>query len=171
MPINFRKYFLILLASIFISTTANGEKNLKSLGKFKNWESFKLLENEKKICFAQSIPVLKAPKQFGRDPSRLFVTFRPTEEIKNEVSVTSGYTFQKKSSVVAKSGKKVFDFFSQGRFAWIRDNDEEEKFIKAMKKASRVIITGKTELGKKTTDHYSLMGFTKAYNVAKKNCG
>ena len=51
MPINFRKYFLILLASIFISTTANGEKDLKSLGKFKNWESFKLLENEKKICF------------------------------------------------------------------------------------------------------------------------
>ena len=171
MPINFKKYFLVVFISIFISTNANGEKNLKSLGKFKDWESFKLLEKEQKICFAQSIPVLKAPKQFERDPSRLFVTFRPNEDVKNEVSVTAGYTFQKKSSVTAKSGKKIFDFFSQGRFAWIRDDEEEKKFIQAMKKASRVMITGKTELGKKTTDHYSLMGFTKAYNTAKKNCG
>ena len=72
--------------------------------------------------------------------------------------------------VRAKSGKKVFDFFSQGEFAWISEDEEEKKFIKAMKKASRVMIAGKTELGKKTTDHYSLMGFTKAYNAAKKNC-
>ena len=170
MSINFRKFFVITFFTALISTAATGEKNLKSLGKFKDWESFKLLENEKKICFAQSVPVLKAPKSFERDPSRLFVTFRPSENIKDEVSVTSGYTFQKKMPVRAKSGKKVFDFFSQGEFAWISEDEEEKKFIKAMKKASRVMITGKTELGKKTTDHYSLMGFTKAYNAAKKNC-
>jgi len=39
-----------------------------------------------------------------------------------------------------------------------------------MKKASRVMIIGRTEKGKQTIDHYSLMGFTKAYNTAKKNC-
>ena len=49
-------------------------------------------------------------------------------------------------------------------------NEEEQRFIKAMKKASRVMIIGRTEKGKQTIDHYSLMGFTKAYDTAKKNC-
>ena len=39
-----------------------------------------------------------------------------------------------------------------------------------MKKASRLMIIGNTEKGDQTTDHYSMMGFTKAYNAAKKNC-
>jgi hypothetical protein len=39
-----------------------------------------------------------------------------------------------------------------------------------MKKAKRVMIIGRTEKGKQTIDHYSLMGFTKAYDTAKKNC-
>ena len=94
MSINFRKFYIIVFLIVFTSTTSYGEKDLKSLGKFKDWESFKLVENEKKICFAQSIPVLKAPKNFKRNPSRLFVTFRPNENIIDEVSVTSGYFFQ-----------------------------------------------------------------------------
>ena len=98
MSVNFRKFGIIILLIVFASTSSSyGENNLKSLGKFKDWESFKLLENEKKICFAQSIPVLKAPKNFERNPSRLFVTFRPNENIIDEISVTSGYFFQKKS--------------------------------------------------------------------------
>ena len=43
-------------------------------------------------------------------------------------------------------------------------------FIKAMKKASRVMIVARTEKGKQTIDHYSLMGFSKAYDAAIKNC-
>ena len=33
-----------------------------------------------KVCFAQSTPVLQAPKSNKRD-ARLFVTFRPNEKI------------------------------------------------------------------------------------------
>ena len=39
-----------------------------------------------------------------------------------------------------------------------------------MKKASRLMIVGNAKEGSQTTDHYSMMGFTKAYNTAKKNC-
>ena len=39
----------------------------------------------------RSIPVVRAPKKLKRDPSRLFVSFRPNEDIKNEVSVSNGY--------------------------------------------------------------------------------
>ena len=155
---------------ILISFSARSAEDLKSIGKFKDWETFTVTENDNKICFAQSIPILRAPKKFERNPSRLFITFRPSEDMKDEVSATSGYTFQKEKIVKAKTGKKTYDFFSQEEFAWIIDTEEEQRFIKAMKKASRVMIIGRTEKGKQTIDHYSLMGFTKAYNTAKKNC-
>jgi len=169
----YQKFINLLYISfiiILISFSARSAEDLKSIGKFKDWETFTVTENDNKICFAQSIPILRAPKKFERNPSRLFISFRPTEDIKDEVSATSGYTFQKEKIVKAKTGKKTYDFFSQEEFAWILDTEEEQRFIKAMKKASRVMIIGRTEKGKQTIDHYSLMGFTKAYNAAKKNC-
>jgi len=170
MPQKFINLLYISFIIILISFSAKSAEDLKSIGKFKDWETFTVTENDNKICFAQSIPILRAPKKFERNPSRLFITFRPYEDRKDEVSTTSGYSFQKEKIVKAKTGKKTYDFFSQEEFAWIIDTEEEQRFIKAMKKASRVMIIGRTEKGKQTVDHYSLMGFTKAYNTAKKNC-
>ena len=170
MPQKFINSLYISFIIILISFSARSAEDLKSIGKFKDWETFTVTENNNKICFAQSIPILRAPKKFERNPSRLFISFRPTEDIKDEVSATSGYTFQKEKIVKAKTGKKTYDFFSQEEFAWILDTEEEQRFIKAMKKASRVMIIGRTNKGKQTIDHYSLMGFSKAYNTAKKNC-
>ena len=167
MPI---KKILLISLFLFIYSSLNAEENLKSVGKYKDWESFILLKEGNKICFAQSIPVIRAPKKLKRDPSRIFVSFRPAENIKNEISVTNGYEFKLKSPVTAKSGKKSYDLFSKGRFAWVVDNDDESKLIVIMKKASRLMIIGNTDKGDQTTDHYSMMGFTKAYNTAKKSC-
>ena len=161
--------YTILFLTIF--SYANAEENLKSVGKFKDWESFVLSQDGSKTCFAQSIPVVRAPKKLKREPSRLFVSFRPAENIKNEVSVTNGYEFKIKAPVTAKSGKKNYDLFSKGKFAWVVDNEDEKKLIVTMKKASRLMIIGNTEKGDQTTDHYSMMGFTKAYNTARKSCG
>ena len=154
----------------FICSISYGEENLKSVGKFKDWETFVLSQEGVKVCFAQSIPLVRAPKKLKREPSRLFVSFRPNENIKNEISVTNGYEFKPKAPVAAKSGKKSYDLFSKGRFAWVIDNDDESKLISTMKKASRLMIIGNTNKGDQTTDHYSMMGFTKAYNTAKKSC-
>ena len=164
-----KSLYIILFFIIF--NFANADENLKSIGKFKDWESFVLSQNGNKICFAQSIPVVRAPKKLKREPSRLFVSFRPAENIKNEVSVTNGYEFKIKAPVTAKSGKKNYDLFSKGKFAWVVDNEDEKKLIVTMKKASRLMIIGNTQKGDQTTDHYSMMGFTKAYNTARKSCG
>ena len=168
MPI---KKILLSIIFTFLCFAANSEENLKSLGKFKDWESFTLSQEGNKICFAQSIPIVRAPKKLKRDPSRLFVSFRPHENIKHEISVTNGYEFKLKAPVAAKSGKKSYDLFSKGRFAWVVDSEGEVKLISTMKKASRLMIIGNTDKGDQTTDHYSMMGFTKAYNTAKKSCG
>ena len=164
-----KKTIYIILFFIFFNF-ANAEENLKSVGKFKDWETFVLSQEGNKICFAQSIPVVRAPKKLKREPSRLFVSFRPNENIKNEISLTNGYEFKQKAPVSAKSGKKSYDLFSKGRFAWVVDSKDEAKLIVTMKKASRLMIIGNTKKGDQTTDHYSMMGFTKAYNAAKKSC-
>jgi hypothetical protein len=164
-----KKIILVTLFS-FAFNIVNAEENLKSTGKYKDWESFVLLQEGNKVCFAQSVPVVRAPKKLKRDESRLFVSFRPTENIKNEVSVTNGYEFKLKAPVAAKSGKKSYDMYSKGRFAWVVDDKDESKLITTMKKASRLMIVGNSVKGTQTTDHYSMMGFTKAYNTAKKSC-
>ena len=163
-----KKIFLLITLVIFsFSAFANTPR---STGKYKNWESF-VAETEKgTICFAQTVPTKRAPGAIQRDQSKLFVTFRPGENIKDEVSVTSGHDY-KSSTVTASSGKKRYSFFSQNNFAWLLDDREEKNFIKLMKKATNLIVKARTTKGAETTDHYSMMGFTKAYNTAKKTCG
>ncbi len=165
MPI--KKIFLLLILILFsINVLA---VTPRSTGKYKNWESFVAETDKGKICFAQTVPTKRAPAAVKREKSKLFVTFRPSEDIKDEVSLTSGHDY-KTSSVTARSGKRKYSFFSQKDFAWLLDDQEEKKFIQLMKKATDIIVKARTIKGAETTDHYSMMGFTKAYNTAKKAC-
>ena len=162
-----KKIFIILILCLFsVNVFA---VTPRSTGKYKNWESFIAETDKGKICFAQTVPTKRAPAAVKRNKSKLFVTFRPSEEIKDEVSLTSGHDY-KTSSVTASSGKRRYSFFSQKEFAWLLDDQEEKKFIQLMKRATDIIVKARTTNGAETTDHYSMMGFTKAYNTAKKTC-
>ena len=164
----FKKILVIVVFTVFsLNAFANTPR---STGKYKNWESFTVEGDKGKICFAQSVPTKRAPAAIKREKSKIFVTFRPLENIKDEISLTSGHDY-KSSTVTASSGKRRYSFFSQKEFAWLLDDQEEQKFIKLMKKATDVIVKARTTNGAETTDHYSMMGFTKAYNTAKKTCG
>ena len=163
---------ILLFSIIFLITSLSKTlaSDLKKIGKFKDWEVMVVTEASGKVCFAQSIPVLQAPKKDRRD-ARLFVTFRPNEKIIDEISITSGYEFNSKNSIIAKSGKKKYKFdIAKENFAWMADNKKEKKMVKTMKKGSRIMVTGYNQEGSQTIDHYSLMGFSKAYGAAKKNC-
>ena len=163
------KKFLLLFFFISISFQAYAE-TVKKIGKFKDWETMVITSDSEKTCFAQSVPILQAPKKNPRE-ARLFVSFRPNEKITDEISITSGYIFNNKNSITARSGKKKYKFdIAQEGFAWIADNKQEKKMIKTMKKGSRIMITGYNEKGSQTIDHYSLLGFTKAYGTEKKSC-
>tara|TARA_B100000029_G_scaffold466662_1_gene502360 strand:+ start:113 stop:577 length:465 start_codon:yes stop_codon:yes gene_type:complete len=145
-------------------------EEVKKIGKFKDWETVILKNDSGNVCFAQTKPVLQSPKNNPRD-ARLFVTFRPNDKIVDEISITAGYEFNSKNSIIAKSGKKKYKFdITQENFAWMADNKKEKKMIKTMKKGSRIMVTGYNQEGSQTIDHYSLLGFTKAYGAAKKNC-
>ena len=89
--------FIILIT--FASKTF--AEDLKKVGKYKDWEVMVMNEASGKVCFAQSTPVLQAPKKNKRD-ARLFVTFRPGEKISNEISATAGYEFNKNNEIEKK---------------------------------------------------------------------
>ena len=164
------KKIIIFLTLTVLSSNQLFAQEVEQIGKYKDWEVLVTYEPGGKVCFAHSTPVLQTPKSNKID-AKLFVTFRPEENISNEVSVTPGYEFNNKNSVIAASGKSKFKFdIMQQGFAWIADNKIEVKMINRMKKGSRIMITGYNQNGSQTIDHYSLLGFTKAYNASKKAC-
>ena len=163
-----KNFIIIIFVTTFISQV-NAEE-IKKMGTHKDWDTYVINSDTGKVCFAQSKPVLQAPKKSQRD-ARLFITFRPGEKITNEISITAGYEFNTKNSITATSGKNKYKFdIAQEEFAWMTDNKRENKMIKIMKKGSRIMITGYNSKGSQTIDHYSLLGFTKAYNATKANC-
>ena len=165
-----KKYIFIVFGIILILSNVSYSQEVKKIGKYKDWETVVFIDGENKVCLAQSIPILQSPKKSNRD-ARLFVSFRPKDKISDEISITSGYEYNKQNSIIAKSGKSKYKFdIAQENFAWISENKTERKLIKTLKKGSRIMVTGYNKSGSQTIDHYSLLGFTKAYNSAKKNC-
>ena len=163
------KNFIFIVFITALIGEANSEE-VKKMGTHKDWETYVINNDTGKICFAQSKPVLQAPKSNLRE-ARLFITFRPSENILNEISITAGYEFNTKNSITATSGKNKYTFdIAQESFAWIADEKQEKKMIRIMQKGSRIMITGYNQKGSQTIDHYSLLGFTKAYKATKANC-
>ena len=77
----FKKILIIITITVFsLNAFANTPR---STGKYKNWESFVAETDKGKICFAQTVPTKRAPASIKRERSKLFVTFRPAEDIKN----------------------------------------------------------------------------------------
>ena len=165
------KKIILTLPIIFIAWCSQlSAEEIKKIGKYKDWEAMVVTSDTGKVCFAQSLPVLQAPKSNNKRDAKLFISFWPSEKTINEISVTAGYEFNS-NSVIAQSGKNKFKFdIKEQGFAWIADTKVESRMIKKMKKGSRIMITGHNQKGSQTIDHYSLLGFTKAYNTIKKAC-
>ena len=66
-------------------------------------------------------------------------------------------------------GKKFTLFTIEGR-AYAESEEDDIAMIRAMKRGSKMTVVGTSSRGTKTTDTYSLSGFTKAKGVIDKNC-
>ena len=117
-----KKFIFLSIFIPIISVSNSFAEDLKKVGKFKDWEVMVVSESSGKVCFAQSTPVLQAPKKNKRD-ARLFITFRPGEKISNEISATAGYEFNKNNTVLATSGNNKFKF----DIAFFRGVNESKK--------------------------------------------
>ena len=68
---------------IFLTTFANqvNAEEVKKMGTHKDWETYIVKNNSGKVCFAQSKPVLQAPKKNIES-----VNIKLTDEIINEIN-------------------------------------------------------------------------------------
>ncbi len=143
---------------------------IKLDGQFKNWTAQNTSINGQQVCYAVSSPVASDPKNLNRAESRIFVSFRSNDKIQNEISITSGYNYKASSKVNFAIQKKEFNFETEDNFAWLIKYEEEISLIELMRKSTQAKVSATSASGTKTTDTFSLNGFSDAYETAKKKC-
>lgn len=146
------------------------EEGTEDLGVFKDWAARKFEEKGKPVCTMFSQPIKSEGDYSKRGEVYIFVTHRPAANRTNEVSVKIGYTFKTETPVVVRIGNAEFELFSEDDFAWAEDSKEDEKLVRAMRAGSTMEVEGVSSRGTKTTDTYSLSGFSAANNKITEAC-
>ncbi|HLI12219.1 MAG TPA: invasion associated locus B family protein [Alphaproteobacteria bacterium] len=140
------------------------------LGSFGDWQALTYKEGKDDVCYVASLPKKSEGHQSKPGETNILVTHWPAQKNIGVISVTAGYEYKKDSDVELDIGSDKFNLFTRGKTAWARSGDDA-KIVKAMKSGRDLTAHGQTTKGTKTTDIYSLNGFTKAYETASKACG
>ena len=154
-----KKFYLLSFLLISFLTTSNVLADLVK----GEWSFVK----DKDYCYIGSLPTfLDVPEGKKRGESYILV-YRINKNPDAIVQINSGYPYKEKEQVKVKIDKKIYEFYSEDDSAWT-NNDKE--IIYAMKKGVDLSVTGISKRGTKTTDTYTLNGFTAAYNKLSKDC-
>lgn len=159
-----------LVTGLGTSAWAQGDQPTL-LGQYADWGAYTATPGGKKVCFVLAKPKSSKTEPAGRkrDQAYLFISTRPAENVRNEVSVTIGYPF-KPNSATAEIGSAKFDMYTENDGAWIRNMTEEARMVEAMRKGSELVIKGTSGRGTASTDQFSLKGLTEALNRADQEC-
>lgn len=123
-----------------------------------------------KICYALSQPKDRQPATLKRDPAYFFVSTRPGENVRNEVSIVVGFTIKEGSDASLDIGGANFPFYTKNDGAWVRNAAEETKLIDAMRKAKDFSVKSTSLRGNPNTDRYSLAGIGQALDRVTQEC-
>ena len=124
------------------------------------------------VCVALAKPKTTKMEPPGRTrgASYLFVSTRPAEKVKNEVSVIIGYPFKSSSDATAEVGTTKFAMYTQNDGAWIKNVAEEARMVDAMRKGADLTVKGTSGRGTQSTDQYSLKGLAQALDKIEQEC-
>ena len=143
------------------------------LGQFGDWGAYKATPNGKEVCFALSKPTKAEtdPPGRSRDPSYAFVSTRPAEKVKNEVSIIVGYPQKPNAdATVTIDGSARYSMYTQDDGAWVKNAAEEPQLVQAMRKGAEMVVRSVSTHGTKTTDTYSLKGISDALDKVASSC-
>ena len=154
------------------TTAAVGGAQPTLLGQFGDWGAYTASPSGSKVCFALGKPKNSQtnPPGRNRDPAYIFISTRPSENVRNEVSVIIGYPFKEASDATAEIGAAKFAMYTQKDGAWIKNVAEEARMIDAMRKGADLTIKGMSGRGTQSTDTYSLKGLAQAIDRAEQEC-
>jgi invasion protein IalB len=142
------------------------------LGQYADWGAYTASPGGHKVCFVLSKPRSAQTEPAGRkrDPSYLFVSSRPGEKVKNEVSVAIGYPFKGATDATVEIGSAKFSMYTLNEGAWIKNVAEEARLVDAMRKGGDLTLRGTSGRGTQSTDQYSLKGLTQALDRIEQEC-
>jgi invasion protein IalB len=151
---------------------AAGDAQPTLLGQYGDWGAYTASPGGNKVCFALAKPkaVKTEPEGRKRDPSYVFVSTRPADKVKNEVSVIIGYPFKTNSDATAEVGTAKFAMYTKDDGAWIKNAGEEVRMVDAMRKGADLTVKGTSGRGTQSTDQYSLKGLAQALDKIEQEC-
>ena len=132
------------------------------VGSYGDWGAFLAESGKDKTCYALATPKERAPAALKRDPAYVFISNRPAEKVRNEVSIIMGFAMKDGAEARADIGGSNFGLVAKGSNAWIKNPAEESRFVEELKKGSKLIVKAASLKGKVTTDSYSLSGISQA---------
>jgi hypothetical protein len=152
------------------ATGSETQPNL--VGQYGDWGAYTASPGGKKICFAIAKPKTSKTEPPGRtrDQSYVFVSTRPGENVRNEVSVVIGYPFKSSSDATAEIGGVKFAMYTQNDGAWIKNVAEETRMVDAMRKGADLTVKGTSGRGTQSIDEYSLKGLPQALDKLAQEC-
>lgn len=167
------KIIASLMLAAVLSLAASGasaQYNPQLIGEYRDWAAWVNGAEGSKVCFIASKPKSTAPKGVNRGEIYFYVTHRPSRGIKSEVAVRIGYPFSKDNEGIIKIGSREFALRFDGDRGWPTPASEDNRVVTAMKAGSKMTVRGVSSRGTKTSDSYSLLGFTAAFNAMSKAC-
>ena len=84
------------------------------------------------------------------------------------VRIDAGYPFDPNKYVKVSIDGNNYQFFGENDSAWSMKDDRI--IIDAMKAGKGMTVVGYSQRGTETTDTYTLIGFTKAYEALQNDC-
>ena len=110
------------------------------LASFRDWGAYASGDSRTKICYALSQPKERLPKDLKRDPGYLFVSFRPADNVRNEVAVVLGFATRDGGEAEAVVGQSTYALVTKGSNAWVRNPTEESQIIAAFTKGQSITV-------------------------------
>jgi hypothetical protein len=142
------------------------------LGQYDEWGAYTATAGGKKVCFALAKPSKSAtnPPNRPRDPPYMFISSRPAEKVKDEVSVIVGYGFKPNTDATINVGSATYAMFTQNDGAWIKNPPDEPRLIDALRKGTDAVVKGTSAKGTASTDTYGLRGLAQALDRVGQEC-
>lgn len=156
--------FVVILALPVLAQEA------KPIGSFGDWEAYRESDAGKTVCFIGSEPKKSSGKHKKRGDVYVLVTHRTAEKSSNVISVKAGYTYQSTSEVDLIIGSQSFKLFTDKGDAFAYDSKMDKDIVTAMIRGAKMVIKGTSSRGTKTTDVYSLKGFSAAFKTINAVC-
>src|SRR5262252_3135736 len=142
------------------------------LGQFGDWGAYAATPGGKKVCFALAKPAnsITSPPNRPRDPAYMFVSSRPAEKVKDEVSIIFGYGLKPNTDANVEVSGASYAMYTQADGAWVKNAAEESRLVETMRKGLDLTVKGTSAKGTASTDIYSLKGLPQALDRVGQEC-